>query len=345
MKIKDYGKLRFLFLAMVAVALTLSVIGMMDISSTPYSGYRTSADYKVIRIPPDSPAALAGMQEGDSIIEIGGVPTENLHQLAQQPRPKVGEEQRITLLRQRIRHELNVQLGELPSKDMTLVWLGDFMALLMLALGLLVFWKRPGKASTLFFLCNFSFALAFMTPPQLPSFLLRSLVAVNFLLFITLGFAFFLHLTVTFPRPKPLVADTGFVEFLIYLPAPVMAVSYLALKLLQPKADLLVNLVLHNTFAILVLACLVLALAAILHGYWTANHVERSRNLIWILLGSLLGVIPPAGVFLLETFMPQVILPGWEYYAFLPILVSLSFAWAIWRMQWPQEGGELRHAA
>jgi hypothetical protein len=345
MKIKDYGKLKFLFLLMAVGGLVLLVIGMLDISSTPYSGYRTGADYSVIRITPGSPAALAGIQQGDSLIEVGGIPTENLYQLAQQPRPKAGEEQRITVLRERVRHELTLVLANLPTKELFLILVRDVMALLMLALGIITYWRRPCKASTLFFLCNFSFALAFMTPPHLGSFLLRNLVAVNSLLFITMGFAFFLHLTVTFPKPKPLVADTGFIELLIYLPAPLMAMSYLALRLFQPKADLLVNLVLHNIFAIMVLACLVLALAAIVHSYWTATSLERSRSLTWVLLGSLLGIIPPTLVFLTETFVPQIILPGWEYYGLLPILVSLAFAWAVWNTQWPVEVGGLRHAA
>ena len=70
-RIKDYNQFRFLFAGMVLVALALSVIGIIDILSTPYSGYQVSADYKVIHVTPNSPAALAGMKEGDFVKEIG----------------------------------------------------------------------------------------------------------------------------------------------------------------------------------------------------------------------------------------------------------------------------------
>src|SRR5262249_54498110 len=147
--------------------------------------------------------------------------------------------------------------------------------LVMLALGLLVYWRRPNKLSTLFFLSNFSFALAFIKPPYLDTTLLRNIVAFNFVFFITMGFAFFLHLAVVFPRPKPLVADGSFWEMILYVPAPLMAINYLGLRLFQPRADLLVNRVLQDAFALLVLACLSLTLAALVHSFWRADDPAR----------------------------------------------------------------------
>jgi len=85
-RINDYGILRFLFGPMVVVFLDLAFIAMMDISSTPYSGYQVSPEYRVIDVAPNGPAAVAGLKEGDFIKEIGGVPTDHLHALAEQPR-------------------------------------------------------------------------------------------------------------------------------------------------------------------------------------------------------------------------------------------------------------------
>jgi PDZ domain-containing protein len=323
-KVKYYAKFKSPFAGLMITALALSVIGLVDLPSTPYSGYEVSADYKVIRVAPNSPADRAGLQVGDSIIRIGGVPTENLHQVFKQPRTEIDVDQKLTVLRNNWPYELLIRQASLPGKDLFLAWAGNLMAFIMLGLGFAVYWKRSDKVSSLFFLFNLCFALALMTPPYLETFFLRNIVRVNFLLFLTMGFAFFLHLTLVFPKPKPAITETP-VELLIYLPAPVMAITYLVLRLLHPKADLLSNLILQDMFALLIVAVLTLAVAAVIHSYWTATR----HGMGVVLVGSLLGVVLPVIGFVVGTFAPQLGSPGWEYYSLLAILVPLSFYWVL----------------
>src|SRR5262249_10914156 len=146
---------------------------------------------------------------------------------------------------------------------------------------------------------------------------LRNIVAFNFIFFITMGFAFFLHLCVVFPRPKPLMTEGSFWEVIIYIPAPLMAINYLGLKLLQPRADLLINRVLHEVFALLVLACLVLTLAAIVHSFRIAKDPETWSAMEVLLPSALLGILPALAAFLLDTFEPAFRLPGEAYYPLL----------------------------
>jgi hypothetical protein len=150
---------------------------------------------------------------------------------------------------------------------------------------------------------------------------------------------------VIFPKPKPLIAEGGFWELIIYVPAPLMAINYLGLRLFQPRADLLVNLVFHNTFTLLVLSVLTLALAAVIHSYWVAAPSERSQGLGMVLFSSLLGVVFAAVGLLIQTFMPRVLLPGGDNYPLLALLVSLSFGWAIWKHSPSAELKGFRHAA
>jgi hypothetical protein len=344
-RIKDYGKFRYLFGPMLVVALVLALIGILDISSTPYSGYRVSPDYKIVWVGPNSPAAMAGLKVGDSIVELGQVQTNRLYELSKQPRAKIGEEVGVTVLRGDAHYDFLVKPEPLPGKEVFLAWAGDLMAFVMLGLGLAVYWRLPSKVSSLFFLGTFCIALAFMTPPYLETFYLRNLVAMSFVVFLTMGFAFFLHLAVVFPKPKPLITEGGFWELIIYVPVPLMAINYLGLRLLQPRADLLVNRVLHDAFGFLVLACLVLTLAAIVHSFETAIGSEQSKAMIWVLTGSLIGILPPTVAFLLQTFRPEFVLPGQAYYFLLTILVPLSFGRAIWRYDGRWEMGGLRQVA
>jgi PDZ domain len=344
MKINNYDRFKFLFLGMTFVALGLSLIGVRDIRSTPYSGFELSSDYKVIRVAPASPAAAAGIQVGDRLIEVGGVPTQKLYQVSQLSRPQIGEAQQLGVLRGKIRHDLSLRSMPLPFGEKFILWSKNLMALAMMAAGWVVFWKRPNnKVTSLFLLFNLFGALAFMTPPYFESFALRKMVALNFLVFLTLGLALLLHLTLVFPKPKSTVVDTP-VELFIYFPVPIMAIFYVVLRLFQPEADLLLNQALHYAFGLLVSMCVALALAALAHSFWTSLSSSR-LYLGVVFLCSLVGLVPIAFKVVVDSFFPQVMLPGRDYYALLLILVTLSLGWAISETE-PHEGSTgLRQAA
>ena len=127
--------------------------------------------------------------------------------------------------------------------------------------------------------------------------------------------------------------------------APLVVVYYMWLRLLLPEADLLVNQTLHYAFGLLVLLCLGLGLAALFHSYWKATSAERSQGLGVLLLGSLIGIIPPAAGLLTYTFLPKTVLPGSEYYSLLVLLTSLSLARALWRSTIEERPGGVTPAA
>lgn len=337
-------RLRPLFLGLSAVALLLLSIGIGDMSNTPYLGYQVSPDYTVVKVDANSPAAEAGLRPGDQIVTVGSVSTERLFELSRQPRTKIGEELKLAVIRDLNWREVAVRAAALPRKEWALAWSGNLVALLMLAMGLAIFWKYPRKPATLFFLSNYCLALAFMTPPYLESFVMRKVVALNFLLFLALGLAFFLHLSVVFPKAKPPVGETA-VETLIYLPVPLMAVFFVSLMLFQPWADLRLNQFLHYAFGIAVLYCLGLALAAIVHSYWTRSAADAPASLGILLIGTFAGVVPPALGVLFDSFFPGILLPGREYYPLAVALASLAFAWALSRPSSQPESKALRSAA
>ena len=150
-------------------------------------------------------------------------------------------------------------------------------------------------------------------------------------------------LTVIFPKPKPLVQDTP-LELFIYGPVPLMTLAYSALRLFQPDADLLLNLVLHYAFGLLVLMCLGFAVAAVANSHWIAGDSERPATRT-MLIGALLGAIPVAVGLLTESFLPYTALPLSDYYALSVILVTLSFGKALWQLKSTGEVGGLRRVA
>ena len=339
----NYDRLTPVFLGMAVVALILAVIGIWDVSTSPYSGYRLSADYRVVRVDSGSPAEAAGVRVGDRITKIDGVSTERLYQLSKLSRAEIGENQKLSLQREGKEFATTVTPTALPTGNWILVRAKNLMGLLMIAIGYAVFRRRPGKEVSLFFLFNLFVALAFISPPYFESVGLRRAVALNFLVFLTLGLAFFLHLTVIFPKPKLLVKDTP-LELFIYGPVPLMALAYSALRLFQPDADLLLNVVLHYAFGLLVLMGLGFAVAAVANSHWIAGDSERAATRT-MLIGALLGAIPVAIGLLTDSFLPYTALPLSDYYALPVILVTLSFGKALWQLKSTGEVGGLRRVA
>ena len=333
------NRLKSLFLLMMLLALALSWVGMRDIPGTPYTGYQVSSDYRVVQMNPRGPAALAGLRLDDMITEVNGTPTEQLYQLSRQAEPRIGDEVNLKVLRAGMSYEFRFKRIPLPAQQATLTWIYQITAVFMLVGGLLVFWKKPRKETLLFYLSNYCIALGLMTPPHLESFLLRNLVALNSLLFLILGLAFFLHLTVVFPRPKLSVLETP-VEIFIYLPVPVMAAFYLGFGLFQPMADLRLNQTLHYLFGLSVLYCLGLALAAVAHSYWTARRTVAAQHWTWLLIGSLFGLLPPAVLVFRDSFLPKLPLLGSSYYNLMILFAYFTFSWALLREE-PREDSDL----
>ena len=331
MKIRDYGRLNVFFSVLAAVALALVLVGIFDLSSTPYSGFELTPDGRAFHVDPTGPASSAGLKDADVVVQIGEVDMEKLHDLSMQNRPNIGDVVKVSVLRNSIRHEFSIPQAKLPPSVAFQKWGTNFLALVMLAMGLAVFWYRPSKPSSLFFLSNLCFALAFTTPPYFQHSVLRTFVSTGSIVFLTMGLAFLLHLSAVFPKMKPLLRETNIVETLIYLPAPILALSFLVLQLVELKTDLLLNFALHALFVVVVLTCVGLALAATFHSLWVAAPAERSQGLSWLVAGFVLGAVPPAANAFMNVFFPYSSLPGQSYYPMTAILASLGFGWALWK--------------
>ena len=338
----DNRKLNPLSLLLMFLALTLSWVAMRGIKEIPYTGFQVSSEYRVVQLNPSGPAAFAGLKLDDKITAINGTPTEKLYQLSHQPEPIIGDTVSLKVRRTGTEFAITFKLLPLPARQATLTWVYQIVAVFMLVGGLLLFWKKPRKETLLFYLSSTFIALGLMTPPHLKSFFLRDLVALNSLLFLILGLAFFLHLTIIFPRPKLSVLETP-VEIFIYLPVPVMVAFYLALSLFQPLGDLRLNQTLHYVFGLCVLYCLGLALAAVVHSSWKARSTPQQWT--WLLVGSLLGLLPPSILVFRDSFLPKLPLPGSSYYTLMILFTYFTFRWALLREELKQDSDLFKKAA
>ena len=91
MEILEVSRSRKLLLVVSAALVVWGVLGALDIRNQTYTGYATDGNNTITRVTDGSPADVAGLETGDYIRSIGGIPVENARALAARPRPEIGE--------------------------------------------------------------------------------------------------------------------------------------------------------------------------------------------------------------------------------------------------------------
>ncbi|MBZ5552178.1 MAG: SpoIIE family protein phosphatase [Acidobacteriia bacterium] len=177
----------------------------------------------VMAIHPGSPAEMAGIQRGDQVVKIDGIPTHDIQQLHQHMSLlKTGDVVRFTIQRGSEQRELLLSIrSPLQSRE---VWLALSSSLVVgitfFGIGLLVYWKKfDDRRAFVFYLMSAVTAAYFLMQPlaQLDASSTRGLMPSGALskaeLMVTLFFAFFalvvvpllFHLTLIFPRRRPIL--------------------------------------------------------------------------------------------------------------------------------------------
>jgi S1-C subfamily serine protease len=95
----DAGGRRIAYVVLVAAAVVWGILGVMDMSSTTYTGYVTTAQSVVNQVQAGSPAEAAGILVGDRITSIGGISIEDTRALNRAPRTLLGGTREIGLER------------------------------------------------------------------------------------------------------------------------------------------------------------------------------------------------------------------------------------------------------
>jgi two-component system, NtrC family, sensor kinase len=288
---------------------------------------------------PESPAARAGVQEGDILSAIDRRPVKTLDDVVDEFHAATwGEPARYTIVRLRTLQTFEVELEPLPTGPLPLYYALAAVGIFSLLVGAMVRLRRPDHQATLhFFWLTIAFfgVLALSFSGRLDTldkvFYWGDVVAMLMLP------PLFVHFALMFPeRPDAWArSETGRTLMpLLYVPALLLGGARVALMMqASGHGDVLSGmlvLVERGELLYFVLS-LVIGLWIMMRALTRVRSVTSRRQLRWIVWGTALGSLP----FILGYGIPFALglppVPGAEWTAVLLGLVPLAFASAIVR--------------
>jgi two-component system, NtrC family, sensor kinase len=288
---------------------------------------------------PDSPAARAGVQEGDvlsaidrrAVVTLGDV-VETFHAASR------GDAARYTIVRFRTLETFDVELAPLPTGSLPLYYSLAAVGIFSLLVGAAVRLRRPEHQATLhFFWLSIAFfgMLAFSFSGRLDTldtvFYWADVVAMLLLP------PLFVHFALMFPeRPDAWArTETGRTLIpLLYVPALLLGGARVA-SMMQASGygGVLTGVLefLERLELLYLVGSLVLGLCIMMRALTRVRSVTSRRQLRWIVWGTALGSLPMTAGYGIPFVVGLPAIPGAEWTAVLLGLVPLAFASAIVR--------------
>lgn len=287
-----------------------------------------------LHIDDDSPAARAGLREGDVLLQIQGTP---IPSAIAAPKALVAigawKKARYTFERNGVRAEADVYIGERSPEGA--LYYQYVVGLAFLAIGVFVYFRRGSayKARHFYMLCLASFVLfSFHYTGKLNNFdkvIYWGNVAAG-----VLAPTLFLHFALTFPKPRkwfrgPVAAA------LLYVPALTILAVYLGLAsgVLRVRAMSLVELnwAMDRIWTGFLAATYLVGAAAVSFAHRREEDPVVRQQLKWLRNGALYGVLPFTLIYVVPYVMGVVPGPYMKLAVFSLPLMPLTWAYAVLR--------------
>jgi hypothetical protein len=316
-----------------ALLVIWGIVGLSDMGKTGNGGF-SWGNSVVLAVDPGGPADRAGLREGDRILTMDGIPSNDLEALQRQPRTEVGETRVLEVQRTdevtgaTTTETVEVTYGQWPARDRTFNLIAGVIGLVFLSTGLLVFLKAPGTPSLLFAIVGFGFAGILLPSPYIGATGVRQFVSTLFFLAFLTAFAALLHLLLTFPKRKRLV-EKKYVWPMIYLPVAVFALAGIVNLLADIPLDRL-RVPAALFLGTLLIGYAILSLVALIHSFVTAAPEERAEEgLNFMLAGVVVGLLPLTCLMVAGLFIRTDTLPGTDFLFLTLILIPISIGAAL----------------
>lgn len=325
-----YAKYRTPLLIVAGLLAVWGVLSLFDVSQMPYAGYQTDGNNTITQVASGSPAEAAGLQVGDYLQSVAGIPMEDTATRIRQPRARIGETRAYEIERDGETLTLALTYAELSGASKTSSYGGVLIGFCFLIFGLLPFLRVPNLRTFLLAMAGVCFSLSFFGGPNLTVYVWRMVVLGIVLTTTPIAFATLLHYMLVFPRRKALLAKS-FMPWLIYGPAFLVLLFFWYRGLLQPPATSTLNVVSGMLIGLFILSYFGLSMGALVHSYVKATPEERARyGLRIVVFGALAGFLPILFIIGARLVAPQATIPGSSFFflslGLIPIFLALGAA-------------------
>jgi hypothetical protein len=319
---------RGLVLILCLIAALWGVLGWMDLKNQTQIGFSTDGNNTITQVYPGSPAEDVGLQPGDYIESIDGIPSSDAATLARQPRAKVGDSRSYTISREGQRRIMLVQHVPLLDRAQTLARVATLIGFGFLVFPMLALFRKQDIHTQILALMGVGLGMAFMGGPWIEAYGIRSVTLSIQNLFVFIGLAALLHFLLVFPHARPFI-EKSYARKLLYLPAFVLWVLIAYRLIFTPTASTALNVLTNALAGLIIGGYLLLSLFMMLRNYSRTSKDERKAlRLNLMLWGSVFGLLPVTVAQLVSVVSPQTVLPGQDFYFVTLALIPMTWSWS-----------------
>lgn len=325
---------RVAWLVVVAVAITVwGIIGIVQRRDMGRGGYFYGPDYIVSSVTPGGAGAEAGLQVGDRVLNVAGIPVQELPMQSRWTQPRVGESLPIEVERNGEPVVIEVVYGR-SQRDPVVSGLRNLLVgLSFLGLGLWAYVRARTRHAWTVALMGLAMALSVVRGPHLGAWdgVASHISIASAVLFVAL----LLHFFLTFPQAGRFGGSrqTARLIYGVWL----LYVAFLV-------AELIVHPGLYVAYGflgfMLLLAYGLLVLAAAIHAFVKTPRIElRESGLGVVLLGLLVAIVPNLVYVAAPLFLPGITLPASSYYTVLLIAIPLTMVFGVRKQAFQEAQG------
>ena len=305
------------FAAIVAI---YGIFGWLDVSNYAQGGWATDPENVVTQVLPGSPAEAGGLQIGDKITSYGGIAASDADALSRRNRVEVGDTWEFIVKRDGAEVSLDITFGEPVAQRKINAHATFAVGFFFIGFTMWAFMQKQTASTKALALAGITFSFAFITGPYFGSYMVRSLDNVLGTFLVWMGVASILNFLLVHLR------SVG--NRMYYIPALIVSL-FIGWRILATpdSTDAL------NNFANIFIGAtaafyLIFSLVTVYRAYSGASASDRDvRGLNLMLIGALIGFVPPIVGILSNVLAPQMVLPGQNFY-FLSF-VAIPIAWSM----------------
>jgi len=322
MNASDGRKYKTQLMVLAAVVAIWGILGWLDVSNYAQGGWNTDRNNVVTEVLPGSPAEAGGLMAGDEIKSLGGIAMTDAEALGQRARPEIGETWEFVLVRDGAEMTLDVTFGEPVARRKLLAHAGFLVGFCFLAFTMRTYLQRQTPSTAALALAGTLFSFAFLTGPYLDSFMLRSVTGAIETILVFMGVASILAFLMVHLKSGA--------SKMLYLPGLAVGLFISWRILATPEATSGLNTFSAFFVGAVVLFYLISSIWTVYKAYSGATASERdSQGLNLMLIGALVGLVPPVIAVATNTLAPQVLLPGQAFYFLSFIAVPITWSMAV----------------
>jgi hypothetical protein len=309
-------------LVFAAIVVIYGVFGWLDVSNYAQGGWATDPDNTVTQVLSGSPAEAGGLRVGDKILSMGGIAMTDAGAQIRRGRPEVGETWEFVVERDSATDTLDVTFGEPVPQRKFLAHAGFLVGFCFIGFTVRAYMQKQTASTQALALAGVLFSLVFVTGPYLENYMLRSIDNAVSALLVWLGVASILNFLLVHLRSGG--------NRLLYIPG-LAAGLFIAWRILAtPEATSGLNNFSNVFIGVIAAFYLLASLVTVYRSFSGATATEReSQGLQLMLIGALVGFVPPLVSILAGVIAPQLVLPGQNFYFLTLIAIPITWSMAV----------------